>query len=103
MEHEPIIQMGSDRMLPKYAYHKPVTDKFPDKCEWQNGFNPDNKGGLVWYTDGFKTNKCTGAVVNGWGSRRGHSFSLGLHTTVFQAERYAIKACNGEYRKGLHR
>jgi ribonuclease HI len=25
--------------------------------------------------------------------RRGHSFSLGLHTTVFQAEIYAIKAC----------
>jgi hypothetical protein len=28
-----------------------------------------------------------------WGSRRGHSFSLGLHTMVFQAEIYAIKAC----------
>jgi len=25
------------------------------------------------------------------GSRRGHSFTLGLHTTIFQAERYAIK------------
>jgi hypothetical protein len=32
-----------------------------------------------------------------WGSRRGHSFSLGLHTTVFQAEIYAIKACIMEY------
>jgi hypothetical protein len=29
------------------------------------------------------------AVVPG----RGHSFSLGLHTMVFQAEIYAIKAC----------
>jgi hypothetical protein len=27
------------------------------------------------------------------GSRRGHSFILGLHTTLFQAERYAIKVC----------
>jgi ribonuclease HI len=27
-----------------------------------------------------------------WGSRRGHSFSLGLYTTVFQVEIYAIKA-----------
>ena len=27
------------------------------------------------------------------GSRRGHSFILGLQTTIFQAERYAIKAC----------
>jgi len=25
--------------------------------------------------------------------RRGHSFSLGLHTTVFQDETRAIKAC----------
>jgi hypothetical protein len=25
--------------------------------------------------------------------RRGHSFSLGLHSTVFQAAIYAIKAC----------
>jgi hypothetical protein len=26
-----------------------------------------------------------------WGLRRGHSLILGLHTTVFQAEIYAIK------------
>jgi hypothetical protein len=84
MEHEPILQMGSDRMLPRYAYHKPFTVKFPDKCEWQNGFNPDNKAGLVWYTDRSKTNKGTVAGVYRWGSRRGHSFSLGLHTTVRQ-------------------
>jgi ribonuclease HI len=34
-----------------------------------------------------------GAGVYKWASRRGHSFSLGHHTTVFQAEIYAIKAC----------
>jgi ribonuclease HI len=85
--------MSSDRMRPRYAYHKPFTVKFPDKCECQNGFNPDNKEGLVWYTDGSKTNKGSGTGVYRWGSRRGHSFSLGLHTTVFQAEIYAIKAC----------
>jgi ribonuclease HI len=28
-----------------------------------------------------------------WGWRRGHSFSLGLDTTVFQAKIYAIKVC----------
>jgi hypothetical protein len=28
-----------------------------------------------------------------WGLRRWQSFSLGLHTTVFQAEIYTIKAC----------
>jgi hypothetical protein len=28
-----------------------------------------------------------------WGLRRGYSFSLGLHNTVFWAEIYEIKAC----------
>jgi predicted transcriptional regulator len=31
--------------------------------------------------------------VCGWGSRRGHSFSLRLYTAVLQAEMYAVKAC----------
>jgi hypothetical protein len=34
MEHEPILQMRSDRMLLRSTYHKPFTVKFPDKCEW---------------------------------------------------------------------
>jgi len=46
--------MGFDRMLPKYPYHK-----IPDKCEWENGLQPDNKGGIVWYSDGSKTNTGT--------------------------------------------
>jgi hypothetical protein len=28
-----------------------------------------------------------------WGPRRGHSFSLGIRTTIFKVEIYAIKAC----------
>jgi hypothetical protein len=35
---------GLDRMLPRYAYHRPFTVKVPDKCAWQNGLNPNNKG-----------------------------------------------------------
>ena len=61
IQEEPILQMGSDRMLQRFVYHKPFMVKFPDKCKWQNGFNPDNKGRLVWYIDGYKTNKGTGA------------------------------------------
>jgi hypothetical protein len=62
-------------------------------CEWQNRFKLDIKGGLVWYMDRSKTNKGSGAEVYRWGSRRGHSFILGLHTTILQAAIYAIKAC----------
>jgi len=50
------------------------------------------EGGLVWYMDGSKTNKDTGARAYTWGSRRRHSFISGLHTTVFQAKIYTIKA-----------
>jgi hypothetical protein len=47
LEHEPTLQVGTDRFVSKYAYHKPITVKFLDKCEWQNGFKVDIKGGLA--------------------------------------------------------
>ena len=50
------------------------------------------EGGLVWYIDGSKTNKETGPGVYIWDSRRRHSFIPGLHTTVFLAKIYTIKA-----------
>lgn len=43
--------------------HKPHMVKFPDKHEWQFGLNSDNKGGLMWHTDGSKTNKGIAAGV----------------------------------------
>jgi hypothetical protein len=43
--------------------------------------------------DRSKTNEGTGAMVYKWSLKQGHSFSLGLHTTAFQAEIYVIKAC----------
>jgi len=33
IEHEPILQIWTDRMIPSYAYHKPFTAKFADKSE----------------------------------------------------------------------
>jgi len=61
MKHEPICKMGSDTMLLNYAYHKPCMAKFPEKCGYQNGFKPDNKGGVVWYASRSRTKKVTGA------------------------------------------
>jgi hypothetical protein len=55
--------VDGDRMLPTCAFHKPFKVKFPDKCEWQNRFNSDNKEGMGWYIDGSKTNISTGAGV----------------------------------------
>jgi hypothetical protein len=92
----PILLMGTDKMLPSYVYEKSFTVRFPDRSESREGYKPDRKGGLIWYTDGSKTNKGTGAGVYCEGTRRKRSFSLGRYTTVFQAELYAIKACAEE-------
>jgi hypothetical protein len=52
--------------------------------------------GIVWYTDGSKSDEGTGAGVYGCGTRMRLSFSLGQYMTLFQAELYAIKACTME-------
>jgi hypothetical protein len=88
---KPVLQMGSDKMIPRHVYDKPFTIRLPDRSEWKNGFQPDKKGGLICYTDVSKTNKGTGAGVYCYGTRQKRSFSLGQYTTVFQAEVYAIK------------
>jgi ribonuclease HI len=85
--------MGSDKMIPRHVYGKPFMIRFPDRSEWKEGFQPDRKGGVMWYTDGFKANKGIGVGVYCYGTRQKLNFSLGQYTTVFQAEAYAIKAC----------
>jgi hypothetical protein len=85
-----ILLMGNDMMITQYACRKPFMVKFPDKCAWQKGSKSDNKWGLV------NTNKGTWVGVYRWGFRRGHSFSLWLHTTIFQAEIHAHVMENSE-------
>jgi len=43
-----------------------------------------------------KSNEATLAGVCRGDLKKGHSFSLGLHTMVFRVKMYAIKACTGE-------
>jgi hypothetical protein len=94
MKKEPILHMGSHKMIQRQVNDKALMIKISDRNEWKEGFQPDRKGGLIWYTDGSKTKKeGTGAGVYCYGTRRKLCFSLGRYTTVFQAEVYAIKAC----------
>jgi len=51
---------------------------------------------LVWFTDGSRTAKGTGAGVYGQYVNRRLSIPLGKHATVFQVEVYAILACAQE-------
>jgi hypothetical protein len=57
IEKEPILQVGSDKIIPRHVYDKHFTIRFPNRSEWKKGFQPDTKGGLIWYTDGSKTKK----------------------------------------------
>jgi hypothetical protein len=81
------------KMIPRYAYDKSFTVRFPDRCEQKDGLRTDRKVGLIWYTGCSKTSKGTGAGVYGYGTRWKVSFSLEQYTTEFQAEEYTIKAC----------
>jgi hypothetical protein len=57
MMREPILQMGTDKITPRYAFHKPFTVRLPDRSDWDRGTVPIGKRGLIWYTDGSKTNE----------------------------------------------
>jgi hypothetical protein len=78
MMRETILQMGTDKVL-RYALHKAFTVRLPDRSEWDRGIVPMGKMGLIWYTDGSKTNEGTGAGVYGHGMRQKFSFSLGWY------------------------
>jgi hypothetical protein len=41
MEHEPILLVGTDKMIPRYAFYKSFKIQLPDKNEWQNEFSPN--------------------------------------------------------------
>jgi hypothetical protein len=57
MEKEPILHMKSDKMIPRNVYDKPFTIRFPDRSEWNKGFQTDRKGKIIWYADGSKGKK----------------------------------------------
>jgi hypothetical protein len=56
-EKEPILQMGSDKMILRHVDDKTFMVRFPDRSELKKGLQPDRQGGLIWYTDGSKIKK----------------------------------------------
>jgi hypothetical protein len=42
--------MGSEKMIPMNVYDKPFTVRLPERSEWKEGFEPDRKRGLIWFT-----------------------------------------------------
>jgi len=77
MNKGPVLVIGNGKIIPIYSFHTPFTTVSPNWKEWVSGFQPERKGGLIWYTDRFKTRTGTAAAVYGQGTRRKLSFNHG--------------------------
>jgi hypothetical protein len=84
------IQVGTGHMVPRYTYNELFTIRFPDKS-MEKWVSMQQRWGTSLVHRYMKNE--TQSAIYGDGIRRKLGFNLGLHTTVFQAEIYAIKAC----------
>jgi len=83
--------MKSDRMVSTYSYDHSFKVIIPNKEAWLNSEKlPLPSGSSVVYTDGSCSTGKTGAEV--YIKSLGHieSVPLGIHTSIFQAEVYAV-------------
>jgi hypothetical protein len=64
MKKEPMLRKRIDMIL-KHVSDKSFTIRFPDRSEWKHRLRINRNGGLIWYTDGSKMNKGTGAGLYG--------------------------------------
>jgi hypothetical protein len=91
--------MGVDIMKPVFNLGPKCRVIMLTREEWtRSPGTPPVAKGLVCFTDGSRTKDGTGAGIFGQSVNRKLSISPGKHTTVFQAEVYAILACVHEVR-----
>lgn len=84
----PILQMNVDAMATEMLFVENARFEIPER----GSFIP-SKRGIEWYTDGSKTLMGSGAGVYGERPRVEQYFSLGKHSSVFQAEVFALVTC----------
>jgi hypothetical protein len=93
MMKEPIMQMGTEKMILRHVFHKPSIVQLPDTSEWERGSIPIKKWDFsVIQMSVYKKNEGTGAGEYSHGMRQRFYFSLGQYTTVFYTKLYAVKA-----------
>ncbi|VEN58452.1 unnamed protein product [Callosobruchus maculatus] len=97
-EDSPILLARSDIVSPTHRFNRKFTVVFPSREEWESRERQlIEGGGQVWYTDGSLAREGSGS--GDYGPHTRLSLPLGGHTTVFQAEVYAILACVNRIRK----
>ena len=91
---DPVFNMGVSAMRPAFNSEPRYRVTMLTTEEWTKGpGTPPAVKGLVWYTDGSRLWRGTGARVYGKSLGRRLSICLGKYATVFQAEIHAILAC----------
>jgi len=79
------------------TYHRPFKVHLPNKSKYQNRFDPDNKGDLVWP----EAKEGTGVGVYNWHSKMDIASFLGSTPGCSRLKFMPSSYGNGEYRKGL--
>jgi len=62
--------------------------KFHNKCEWLSGFNPDNEGDLLWYTESPRPVKAILVLGCMDGSQDGGTASVFVSTPLYSKLKY---------------
>jgi len=90
---DPIFNMGVDVKKPVFNLEPKYRVRMINRGEWARGpWTPPAVKRLVLFTDVSRNVEGNGAGVHGQSVGRRLSISLGKHSTVFQAEVYAILA-----------
>ena len=85
------FQMPQDKMNECFLDGKKYGANIPTRQQWETGQGPGN--GLIWFTDGSKTEKGTGLGICGQKRSEDESYSLKPQNTIFQAEIAALGIC----------
>ena len=89
----PFFDMPSDGLLCRFTFDRPYEVLFPSRDDWNKVPSFFKDHGIIWYTDGSKLDKYTGAGVCCLSDGTKSLYPLGRYSTVFQAEVFAILMC----------
>jgi len=95
----PQLNMPSDSLIPEFDFLRRFQTVIPLRANWMEGKIKDHPSAKICFTDGSKAkgespvSGKSGAGVYSKTESFYESVPLGIYTTVFQAEVYAIKHC----------
>jgi len=89
--NSPLVTLNEDWMETKTNSNVPFVVIVSNYSIWEEGGPKTRPGSLLFYTDGSKMGKSTGAGITGPGIDI--TITMGQWPTVFQAEIHAILTC----------